>query len=260
MKFVPLKKNKTLDSNNLKTASKMLKEIPQKPNHIIKGFEEITPCNDSLPILYEPIYERVFPLNTVYWDKSRSERIYLISDTQGINCDGQFVKINPKLLGFLVQEDKAMFFTLLSQAGYTITNGKLEFLLNYGDIFVTEDSVIVMYLSDGYHTTTNKIVDSKIERRACEEERKFFFALLKNNGFAYYHDTKSITESERYYYFPSYSLYNGFQPEKKKWINSDADKFYEKHAETFDTFAACANWCNVINKALRRDYPDIEEL
>ena len=236
----------------------MLKEIPQKVNHIIKGFREIKPVDCNNPIFYEPIYERVLPLNTVYWDMYRSERVYLISDTQGINCDGQFVKIDPKLLECLEQADKEMFFTLLSQAGYILINGKLEFLLNYGDIFITEDSTIVMYLSDGYHTTTNKIVDSKIERRACEEERKFFFALLKHNGFTYYHDTKSITESERYYYFPSYSLYAGFQPEKKKWINSDADKFYDKHFETFDTFAECANWCNVINKALKRDYPEIK--
>ena len=64
----------------------MLKEIPQKVNHIIKGFKEIIPCNDSLPILYEPIYERVMPLNKVYWDHSRDERIYLTSDTQGITC------------------------------------------------------------------------------------------------------------------------------------------------------------------------------
>ena len=235
----------------------MLKEIPQKPNHIIKGFKEITPCNDNLPILYEPIYERIFPLNTVYWDKSRSERVYLISDTQGINCDGQFVEVETRRLDFLEPADKEIFFTLLSQAGYILINGKLEFLLNCGDIFITEDSTIVMYLPDGYHTTTNKIVDSKIERRACEEERKFFFALLKNNGFTYYHDTKSITESERYYYLPSYSLYNGFQPEKKKWINSDADKFYKKHGENFDNFNDCANFCNSLNRALMRDYPEI---
>ena len=236
----------------------MLKEIPQKVNHIIKGFKEIHPCNDNLPILYEPIYERIFSLNTVYWDISRSERVYLISDTQGINCDGQFVEVDTRRLEFLELADKEMFFTLLSQAGYILINGKLEFLLNYGDIFITEDSTVVMYLPDGYHTTTNKLTNSKIERRACEEERKFFFALLKNNGFTYYHDTKSITESEKYYYFPAYSLYKGFQPEKKKWVNSDVDKFYDKHCETFDTFDECAGWCNIINDALERGYPKIK--
>lgn len=232
----------------------MLKEIPNKPNHKIIGYKESCFING----FYTPIYERIFPLNKVYWDNSRNERIYLTSDTQGINCDGQFVKVDTRILEHLDTADREMFFALLSQAGYTITNGKLEFLLNCGDIFITEDSTVVMYLSDGYHTTTNKIVDSKIERRACEEERKFFFALLKNNGFTYYHDTKSITESEKYYYFPSYSLYNGFQPYKKKWINSDVDKFYEKHYEKFDTFADCANWCNVVNNALKRDYPEIK--
>lgn len=238
----------------------MLKEIPQKINHIIKGFKEIKPCNDNLPILYEPIYERVFPLNTVYWDKSRSERVYLTSDTQGINCEGQFVKVETRQLGYLNTADREMFFELLAHNGYKIKDGKLEFHPNYGDVYMTDKGIIVIYLADGYHTCDNVIVDYTLIRRADEIEIEYFFTWLENNGFTYNPTNKCITESERYYYFPSYSLYNGFQPEKKKWINSDADKFYEKHYETFDTFAACANWCNVINKALKRDYPDIEEL
>jgi hypothetical protein len=152
-----------------------------------------------------------------------------------------------------------MFFELLAYNGYKIEDGKLTICPNYGDIFINE-GLPVIYLSDGYHTPTNRIVDAKIERRADGFEQEFFFKLLKANGFTYHPVNKCITASERYYYFPSYSLYAGFQPEKKKWINSDADKFYDKHLETFDTFAECANWCNVINKALRRDYPDIEEL
>jgi hypothetical protein len=237
----------------------MLKEIPQKINHIIKGFEEIKPCNNDLPILYEPVYERVIPLNKVYWDYTRDERIYLTSDTQGINCEGQFVEVETRQLGHLDTADREMFFELLAHNGYKIEDGKLTICPNYGDIFINE-GLPVIYLSDGYHTPTNRIVDAKIERRADGFEQEFFFKLLKGNGFTYNPTNKSITESERYYYFPSYSLYNGFQPEKKKWINSDADKFYDKHLETFDTFAECANWCNVINKALRRDYLDIEEL
>ena len=238
----------------------MIREIPQKVNHIIKGFKEIKPVKDDFPILYEPVYERVMPLNKVYWDLNRDERIYLISDTQGINCEGKFVEVETKRLQFLELADKEMFFALLAHNGYKIKDGKLEFHPNYGDVYMTDKGAIVIYLSDGYHTCSNEIVDYTLTRRADEFEIEFFFDCLKGNGFTYHPVNKCITESERYYYFPSYSLYNGFQPEKKKWINSDADKFYEKHYETFDTFAECANWCNVINKALRRDYPDIEEL
>ena len=235
----------------------MLKEIPQKVNHIIKGFKEITPCDDNLPILYEPIYERVMPLNKVYWDHHRGERIYLTSDTQGINCEGQFVEVDTRILEHLDTADREMFFVLLANNGYKIKDGKLEFHLNYGDVFMTTQGAIVIYLSDGCHTSINSTINCILERRADEFETEYFFESLKGNGFTYHPANKCITESERYYYFPSYSLYNGFQPEKKKWINSDADKFYKKHGEVFDTFAECANWCNVINKALLRDYPEI---
>lgn len=235
----------------------MIKEIPQKVNHIIKGFKEIKPCNDILPILYEPIYERVYPLNTVHWDHSRNERIYLISDTQGITCEGQFVEIESRKLGFLNQADKEMFFELLAHNGYKIKDGKLAFHPNYGDVYMTEDGKFVIFLSDGYHAINNQVVNCVLKRRADESEIEWFFACLKDNGFTYHPANKCITESERYYYFPSYSLYVGFQPEKKKWVDSDADKFYKKHGEDFDTFDECANWCNQINKFLNRDYAKI---
>lgn len=235
----------------------MIKEIPQKINHIIKGFKEIKPCNDILPILYEPIYERVFPLNTVHWDHSRNERIYLVSDTQGITCEGQFVEIESRKLGFLNQADKDMFFELLAHNGYKIKDGKLAIHSNYGGVYMTNTGVIVMCLADGYHACTNEIVDYKITRPADTFETEYFYTCLKDNGFTYHPTNKCITESERYYYFPSYSLYVGFQPEKKKWVDSDADKFYDKHSETFDTFDECANWCNQINEFLKRDYAKI---
>ena len=238
----------------------MIKEIPQKTNHKIIGYDTVRASNDSTFEAYKPIYERIFPLNTVYWDHHRDERIYLTSDTQGITCEGQFVEVETRRLGQLHTADQEMFFELLAHNGYKIKDGKLEFHPNYGDVYMTNMGVIVIYLADGYHTCDNEIVDYTLIRRADEIEIEYFFTWLENNGFTYNSTNKSIIASERYYYFPSYSLYNGFQPEKKKWINSDADKFYDKHLETFGTFAECANWCNVINKALRRDYPDIEEL
>ena len=238
----------------------MIKEIPQKPNHIIKGFKEIKPINGDLPILYEPVYERVMPLNEVYWDHSRIERIYLTSDTQGINCEGQFVEVETRQLEHLNTADKEMFFELLALNGYKIKDGKLELHLNYGDVYMTDKGVIVIYLADGCHACNNEIVDYKLTRRADEIEIEYFFTWLENNGFTYHPVNKCITESERYYYFPSYSLYNGFQPEKKKWIDSAADKFYKKHGENFPNFNDCAHFCNSINRTLTRDYPVIEEL
>jgi hypothetical protein len=236
----------------------MLKEIPQKPNHIIKGFREIKPVDCNNPVFYEPIYERVTPLNKVYWDHHRSERIYLTSDTQGITCEGQSVEVDTRRLEHLHTADQEMFFELLARNGYQIKDGKLEFHPNYGSVYMTDMGIIVIYLVDGCHACTNEIVNVQLTRPADTFETEAFFTWLKSNGFTYHPVHKCITESERYYYFPSYSLYNGFQPEKKKWTNSDADKFYDKHFEVFDTFNECADWCNMINDALERGYPEIK--
>lgn len=235
----------------------MLKKIPQKANHFIKGFNEIKPCNDDLPILYQPIYERMFPLNEVYWDYARDERIYLTSDTQGITCGGQFVEVETRRFRHLDTVEKEVFFELLANNGYKIKDGKLELHPNYGDLLATEDDLIVIHLPDGYHTVTNTIVQCVPVRYASMMESQLFFTQLDHNGFKFSAVSNQITSVEKYYYFPSYSLYNGFQPEKKKWIGSDVDKFYEKHGEDFDNFNDCAKFCNRLNRELMRDYPEI---
>ena len=236
----------------------MLKEIPNKPNHKIVGYKEIPYLDGTRPPLYEPIYERIFPLNAVYWDNYRNERIYLVSDTQGFDYEGNSIEIDASQLEILSKADQEMFYILLSQNGYEIKDGKLKFYLNYGDIFMTTQGCIVIYLSDGCHTTDNTTINCILERRADEFETEVFFNSLKACGFVYNPVTKCISESEKYYYFPSYSLYTGFQPEKKKWINSDADKFYQKHGEDFVNFNDCANFCNRLNRLLMRDYPEIK--
>lgn len=236
----------------------MIKEIPNKPNHKIVGYKEIKPCRGDLPILYEPIYKRILPLNKVYWDNSRNERIYLVSDTQGWNCEGKLISIDTNQLEIPSKADQKMFYELLSHNGYRIKDGALSFHLNYGDVFMTSQGALVIYLSDGCHTTTNTIINCILERRADEFETEVFFNSLKVNGFVYNPIQKCITESERYYYFPSYSLYTGFQPEKRKWTNSTVDRFYAKHGENFVNFNDCANFCNSLNRSLTRNYPEIK--
>ena len=236
----------------------MIKNIPNRPNHNIVGFEEIKPVNPKDPIIYKPVYERVLPLHVVYWDYTRDERIYLMSDTQGITCEGLIVEVETRQIGHLNTADKEMFFELLAHNGYKIKDGKLEFHPNLGSVYMTDKGVIVIYLADGCHTCTNEIVNYTLVRFADTFETEWFFTNLSINGFKYHPLNNCITDAEGYYYFPSYSLYNGFTPEKKKWINSDADKFYEKHFEVFDTFDECANWCNQINEFLKRDYPIIK--
>ena len=246
----------------------MLKEIPNKPNHKIVGFTEhliIRPTQiDSQTIVpidsktYEPIYERIFPLNTVYWDNSRNERMYLVSDTQGFDCEGHFVEIDTNQLEIPSKADQEMFFELLSHNGYEIKDGKLEFHPNYGSVYMTDMGIIVIYLADGCHACTNEIVNVQLTRLADTFETETFFTWLKSNGITYNPVTKCISESKRYYYFSSYSLYKGFQPEKKEWTNSDVDKFYAEHGEAFVCFNDCANFCNNLNRTLMRNYPKIK--
>lgn len=236
----------------------MLKEIPNKPNHKIVGYKEIPHLDGTRPSLYEPIYERIFPLNAVYWDNSRNELIHLISDIQGITSKGQTIEIDANQLEISTKVCQGTFYELLSYNGYKIKDGKLTFHLNYGCVYMTDMDVIVIYLADGCHTCTNAIVDFTIARPAETFETQAFLNCLKNNGYTYDSINQCITKSEKYYYFPSYSLYAGFQPEKKKWINSDADKFYQKHGEDFVNFNDCANFCNRLNRLLTRDYPEIK--
>lgn len=233
----------------------MINEIPNKPNHRIIGYKEIEPCRDDLPILYEPIYERILPLNKVYWNNSRNEIIYLASDMRGITCKGDFKEIDTKQLDLASKVSQQTFYELLSHNGYEIKDGKL---LKFGCVYMTESCVIVICLADGYHACDNTIVNYIPSRLADPFEEESFFECLNKNGFTYDPVNKCITKSERYYYFPSYSLYGGFQPEKKKWINSDADKFYKKHGEDFVDFNHCANFCNDLNRSLMRDYPEIK--
>ena len=233
----------------------MINEIPNKPNHKIVGYKKIKPCKDDPPILYEPIYERILSLNIVYWDNSRNELIYLVSDTRGITCKGDFVEIDANQLEIPSKVSRITFFEFLSHNGYKIEDGKL---LKFGCVYMTEPGILVICLIDGYHACDNTIFNYTPSRLADEFEEKVFFKCLNKGGFTYDPVHKCIIKSERYYYFPSYSLYTGFQPKKKKWINSDADKFYKLHGEDFVSFNDCANFCNNLNRSLTRDYPEIK--
>ena len=119
----------------------MIKNIPNIPNHNIIGFEEITPVDSKNPILYKPVYERVFALHGVFWDKSRSERIYLCNDTQGYTCEGELVDVNTANFELLNDiADIKMFWSLLSHNGYKIDNyGVLHQIKYWRPVYTIEE-------------------------------------------------------------------------------------------------------------------------
>ena len=118
----------------------MLEHIPVPANHNIIGFEEIKPVDQKNPILYKPIYERIFALHDVFWDKSRKERIYLLTDTQGYTCEGELVSIDANNLELLYDiADIEMFWSLLKHHGYKIDNGKLISIKFWRPVYTIEE-------------------------------------------------------------------------------------------------------------------------
>ena len=118
----------------------MLEHIPVPPNHKLVGFEEIKPVDSKNPILYKPVYERVFALHGVFWDKSRSEHIYLLNDTQGYTCEGELTGVNVDNLELLNDiANIEMFWDLLSHNGYKIDNGILIPLRYWRPVYTVEE-------------------------------------------------------------------------------------------------------------------------
>ena len=96
----------------------MIKAIPRKSNHKIVGYEQYMLLNGPT---YQPIFERINPLNKVYWAKGGdfSERIYLIDDSfNAYNTDGKTIDVSKFSLELCNEEESQMFHSLLKASGY----------------------------------------------------------------------------------------------------------------------------------------------
>lgn len=164
--------------------------VPIPSNHRILRYHTFDWIDESghIHLVYEPVYERIHKLHTVYWYKD--QRIYLVNDEfLAYDCEGNTIKIDPNHLDSINQAESNMFFVLLSNNGFIIKKGEL--------------------------------VSSA-------------------------------------YYYPVYSVYTGFQPVKGV-IGDRNFKQYKDWGEAFDCRQDCINWCNHLNNALRRNYPEITE-
>lgn len=75
-------------------------------------------------LVYEPVYERIHKLQTVYWYKD--QRVYLVNDDLlAYDCEGNTIKVESDHLGRINQDETNMFFVLLSKNGFTIEKGEL---------------------------------------------------------------------------------------------------------------------------------------
>lgn len=164
--------------------------IPIPSNHRIVRYHTFDWVDESghIHLVYEPVYERIHKLQTVYWYKD--QRVYLVNDDLlAYDCEGNTIKVESDYLGRISQDETNMFFVLLSSNGFTIEKGELV---------------------------------SKV------------------------------------YYFSAYTTQLGFQP-RKGIVGDSLWRQYKDWGEAFDYKQDCINWCNHLNNALRRNYPEITE-
>ena len=162
--------------------------VPIPSNHRIVRYHTFDWVDASgyIHLVYEPVYERIHKLQTVYWCKD--QRVYLVNDDfLAYDCEGNTIEVDPNHLERLSQDETNMFFVLLSNNGFIIEKGEL----------------------------------------------------ISN-----------------VYYFPIYSSQFGFQP-RKGAVGDYKWKQYMDWGEAFDLKQDCINWCNHINSAMRRNYPEI---
>ena len=104
----------------------MLKEIPNRPNHKIVGYTKrniLITSNDIIDV-YEPVYERIIPLDTVVMLETHRNPCYLINDTTVISITGQEYAIASLKVEVADSCNTQCFHKLLEDQGFEIENGK----------------------------------------------------------------------------------------------------------------------------------------
>lgn len=158
----------------------MINQIPVLANHNIIGFEEIKSVDPKNPILYKPVYERIFALHGVFWDKSRKERIYLLTDTEGYTCEGKLVSIDANNLELLNDiADIEMFWSLLSLNGYKIDKGVLVPTKFWRPVYTIEEGFTPLSINSDDDTFAifdkwNEVFETRVEcANWCNAINKF---------------------------------------------------------------------------------------
>lgn len=118
--------------------------IPIPSNHRIIRYHTFDWVDESghIHLVYEPIYERIHKLHTVYWYKN--QRIYLVNDEfLAYDCEGNTIKVDPNQLDTLSTNDINMFFSLLENNGFKIEKGELVSICYYFPLYTLDYGFIV---------------------------------------------------------------------------------------------------------------------
>ena len=112
--------------------------VPIPSNHRIVRYHTFDWVDESghIHLVYEPVYERIHKLQTVYWYKG--QRVFLVNDDLlAYDCEGNTIKVESDQLGRLSQDETNMFFVLLSNNGFTIEKGELVSRVYYFPSYAT---------------------------------------------------------------------------------------------------------------------------
>ena len=113
--------------------------VPIPSNHRIVRYHTFDWVDESghIHLVYEPVYERIHKLQTVYWYKD--QRVYLVNDEfLAYDCEGNVITVDPSQLNRLNQDEINMFFVLLSNNGFTIKKGELVSSVYYFPRYATQ--------------------------------------------------------------------------------------------------------------------------
>lgn len=121
------------------------KTIPVPSNHKILRYHvyDWVDDNEHIHLTYEPVYERIRNLQTVYWYKN--QRVFLMNDSLEV-CDieGNIFKISNVFdLDYINSNDQNMFHVLLEENGYKIVKGELVSTRYYFPLYTIDYGFIV---------------------------------------------------------------------------------------------------------------------
>ena len=119
-----------------------------------------------------------------------------------------------------------------------------------------KERVYLVNDSFGAYNTDGKIIDvSKFSLELCDEkETQMFHSLLKSSGWEI--KGRELHKINKSCWIAMYTPEKGFYPFELS-IEDKSYKMYKGWEEAFQTKDQCINWCNYLNDALRRNYPEL---
>ena len=124
---------------NKLTFSHDSQKVPIPSNHRIVRYHTFdwVDASGHIHLVYEPVYERIHKLQTVYWYKN--QRVFLANDELlAYDCEGNTIKVEPSLLEDSDQNETNMFFVLLSLSGFAIEKGELVSKIYHFPVYSTQ--------------------------------------------------------------------------------------------------------------------------